>query len=52
MEPMDEKFRTSIARPDHPSDRLPRNGELIVNPDSWRKIRGSAAMVDREDVGE
>jgi hypothetical protein len=45
-----KKIRTSIARPCHPPDRLPRNGKPIENPDSWRKIRGSAAMIYREDV--
>src|SRR5262245_48721124 len=26
------------------------NGELIENPDSWRKVRRTAAIVYREDV--
>ena len=32
--------------PATPPDSLPGNGSLIENPDSWRKIRGSAAMID------
>jgi hypothetical protein len=36
--------------PTTPPDRLPRNGELIVKPDSWRKIRETAAILYRENV--
>lgn len=28
----------------------PRNGKLIENPDSWRKIRETTATVHRDDV--
>jgi hypothetical protein len=40
------------CRPPRPPRRIAsRNGELIENPDSWRKIRETAAILYRENVG-
>src|SRR5215472_4123932 len=50
-EPMDEKIPDD-SRPPRPSREIsPRRiGELIENPDSWRKIRKTTAIVYRENV--
>jgi hypothetical protein len=51
MEPMDEKLRTIVVRPGHPAIDSSRMAGPIEHPDSWQKIRGTGAIVDRENVG-
>jgi hypothetical protein len=50
MEPMGEKIPNDCRPPRLPRRIASRNGELIENPDSWRKIRETAAILHRENV--
>jgi hypothetical protein len=47
---MGEKIPNDCRPPRLPRRIASRNGELIENPDSWRKIRETAAILYREDV--
>jgi hypothetical protein len=50
MEPWAGNSEQSWPAATRLEDLPPRNGLLIEGPDSWRKIRETAAILYREDV--